>query len=292
MTSTIEPVTHTVQTDEASIVYDVRGPLPSADARPPLVMIGQPMCADGFATFAACFPDRTVVTYDVRGLGRSTRRDGRTDHTPADNAADVHAVVAVLGAGPVDLFGSSGGAVTALELVRACPGDLRVAVAHEPPLLGVLPDADNARAAEAAVQRSYHERGFGAGMAAFIEFTSWTGEFTADYLARPAADPAELAMPVDDDGSRGDPLLSGVSNAVTAYEPDLEALRSTARVVVAHGEESAQTLTGRAARALAGLLGQDSTVFPSHHAGFMGNEYGHGGQPEAFAARLRDVLGD
>jgi hypothetical protein len=74
--------THMLETDGADIAYDVRGPLPTADGRPPLFMIGQPMDASGFATLASHFPDRTVVTYDPRGLGRSVRKDGRVDHAP------------------------------------------------------------------------------------------------------------------------------------------------------------------------------------------------------------------
>jgi hypothetical protein len=35
-----------------------------------------------------------------------------------------------------------------------------------------------------------------------------------------------------------------------------------------------------------------ATVFPSHHGGFLGGEFGYPGQPEAFARRLRDVLDD
>ncbi|NEE61026.1 alpha/beta hydrolase, partial [Streptomyces sp. SID8455] len=84
--------THTLETPGADLVHDVRGPLPAADGRPPLLMIGQPMDAGGFAALAARFPDRTVVTYDPRGLGRSARKDGRTDHTPETQADDVHAV--------------------------------------------------------------------------------------------------------------------------------------------------------------------------------------------------------
>ena len=42
--------------------------------------------------------------------------------------------------------------------------------------------------------------------------------------------------------------------------------------------------------ATAELLGQQATVFPSHHGGFMGDEFGYPGQPEAFAHRLREVL--
>src|ERR671910_3376244 len=109
--------THILETDGADIAYDVRGPLPTADGRPPLLMIAQPMDASGFGALAAHFPDRTVVTYDPRGLGRSTRTDGRTDNTPTVQAEDVHAVIEALRAGPVELFASSGGAVTALALV-------------------------------------------------------------------------------------------------------------------------------------------------------------------------------
>ncbi len=126
----------------ATIAYDVRGPLPTADGRPPLVMIAQPMDASGFETLASFFGDRTVVTYDPRGLGRSVRSDGRTDNDPEQQAEDVHGLLGVLDSGPVDLFASSGGAVTALALVAAHPQDVRILVAHEPPLLRLLPDAD------------------------------------------------------------------------------------------------------------------------------------------------------
>ena len=71
--------THVLETPEADISYDLHGPLPTADGRPPLFMVGQPMDASGFGALAAHFPDRTVVTYDPRGLGRSVRKDGRVD---------------------------------------------------------------------------------------------------------------------------------------------------------------------------------------------------------------------
>jgi pimeloyl-ACP methyl ester carboxylesterase len=106
--TTIE--THILEMAEADIAYDVRGPLPTADGCPPLFMVGQPMTAEGFDALASHFPDRTVVTYDPRGLGRSTRRDGRVDHSPAIQAGDLHAVIEALGTGPVNMFASSGGA--------------------------------------------------------------------------------------------------------------------------------------------------------------------------------------
>jgi pimeloyl-ACP methyl ester carboxylesterase len=85
--------THKLETAGAEIAYDVRGPLPTADGRPPLFMIGQPMDASGFDTLASYFADRTVVTYDPRGLGRSVRKDGRVDNAPTVQADDVHAII-------------------------------------------------------------------------------------------------------------------------------------------------------------------------------------------------------
>jgi hypothetical protein len=60
--------------------------------------------------------------------------------------------------------------------------------------------------------------------------------------------------------------------------------------VIAVGEESLDTFTGRTSVATAKLLGQRATVFPSHHGGFLGGESGYAGQPEAFARKLREVL--
>lgn len=282
-----------LETAEVDIAYDVRGPLPTADGRAPLFMIGQPMAAGGFATLASYFPDRTVVTYDPRGLGRSTRKDGRVDHVPTVQAADVHAVIEALGVGPVEMFASSGGAVTALALVAAYPNDVSTLVAHEPPLIPVLPDAPAAERARAGFSDAYEAKGSGAGMAAFIAMTSWQGEFTDDYFAQPAPDPAQFGMPNEDDGSRDDPLLSDRSWAVSSYRPEVDALAAApTRIVIAVGEESLGTFTGRTSMATAELLGQEATVFPSHHGGFVGGESGYAGQPEAFARRLREVLDD
>jgi pimeloyl-ACP methyl ester carboxylesterase len=285
--------TQMLETAGADIAYDVHGPLPTAGGRPPLFMIGQPMDASGFATLASHFPDRTVVTYDPRGLGRSTRRDGRVDHSPTVQAQDVHAVIEALGAGPVEMFASSGGAVTALALVAAHPDDVVTLVAHEPPLIPVLPDAEAAERARAGYHEAYEAKGSGAGMAAFIAMTSWRGEFTNAYFAQPPADPAAFGMPTEDDGSRDDPLLSDRSWAVSSYRPEVDALAAAStRIVIAVGEESEGTFTGRAAVATAELLGQQATVFPSHHGGFLGGEFGYAGQPEAFARKLREVIDD
>jgi pimeloyl-ACP methyl ester carboxylesterase len=283
--------THTLALPHVDLVYDVRGPLPTADGRPVLVLIGQPMDASGFATLAGYLTDRTVITYDPRGLGRSERKDGRTDLTPQMHAADLHALVTELGLGPVEVFGSSGGAVTGMEWVRTHPEDVTTLVAHEPPVSPVLPDADGADRARAGFNAAYEAKGWGAGMAQFIAMTSWEGEFTDAYFAQPPADPAQFGMPTEDDGSREDPLLSQLSWAVSDYDPDIAALQAAStRVVVAKGEETGDTYTGRTAVELARKLGQEVTVFPSHHGGFAGGEFGYPGKPEEFAATLKQVL--
>jgi pimeloyl-ACP methyl ester carboxylesterase len=283
--------THILETAEADIAYDLHGPLPTADGRPPLFMIGQPMTAGGFSALTAQLPDRTVVTYDPRGLGRSTRRDGRVDNSPTVQADDVHAVIEALGADPVEMFASSGGAVTALALVAAYPDDVLTLVAHEPPLIPVLPDSAAAERARAAVRDAYEAAGTGAGMAAFIAMTSWRGEFSDEFFAQPLPDPAAFGMSSEDDGSRDDPLLSDRSWAITDYRPDVGAIvAARTRVVIAVGEESEGTFTGRTSLATAAMLGQRATVFPSHHGGFLGGDSGYAGQPENFARRLRAVL--
>ncbi|WP_063002482.1 alpha/beta fold hydrolase [Nocardia mikamii] len=282
--------TEILSTPEADLTYDVRGPLPTADGRAPLLMVGQPMTADGFATLASYFPDRTVITYDPRGLGRSVRKDGRTDNSPVVQAEDLHALIEHIG-GPVEIFASSGGAVTALALVSAHPGDVTTLIAHEPPILPVLPDAEAARRAQIGVRDVYEAKGFGAGMAAFIAMASWQGEFTDEFFTLPTPDPAQFGMPTEDDGSRDDPLVSDRSWAVSGYRPDVAALTAApTHVLIAVGEETGNVLTGRTAAATAALLGQQPTVFPSHHSGFVGGDAAYAGRPEEFAQRLREVL--
>ncbi len=282
---------HQLATPEAMLAYDVRGPLPPAGGRPPLMMVAAPMDASGFTSLAAHFEDRTVVTYDPRGTGRSVRRDGDAAYTADRNATDIHRVIEALEVGPVEMFASSGGAVSAFSLIATHPEDVTTLVAHEPPMLAMLPDSERAFAAERAVQEAYAERGWGHGMAAFLAMSSWSGEFTDEFAKRPLPDPAEFGLPTEDDGSRDDPLLSGLSNPITAYRVDFDALTAAStRIVIGVGVESRNEITGRTAAAVAQALGTEAVEFPGDHGGFLGGEFGQSGEPEAFAATLRRVL--
>jgi len=282
--------TRTLEVPGATLTYDIRRNAESTEQ--PLFIIGLPMAADGFGTLASHFADRTVMTYDPRGSERSTKSEPTSPATPDDHADDLHRLIEELGAGPVDLFGSSGGAITALALVARHPEDVRTLVAHEPPLASLLPDRENAIAATRAVHDSYQARGFGAGMAHFIAVVSHQGEFPDGFADQPAPDPAMFGMPTEDDGSRTDPLL-GSNNMLTtpSYEPDVEALRAgSTRVVIGAGEGSDRTMAHRGALAMAERLGMEAVTFPGGHDGFLGGEYGQTGEPDRFAAKLRQVL--
>jgi pimeloyl-ACP methyl ester carboxylesterase len=249
------------------------------------------MGAAAFATLGSHFADRTVVTYDPRGSERSQKNDPASQSTPEEHADDLHRLIQALAAGPVDLFATSGGAVNALALVERHPEQVRTLVAHEPPLCQVLPDRDAALAAARDIHATYMRSGFGAGMAKFIALVQHKGPVPADWVDRPAPDPAMFGLPTADDGARNDVLVGQNMITSTHYEPDFDAIRrASTRVVIAAGTESEGELANRGAHAVAERLGTTPVIFPSHHGGFLGGEYGQAGDPDAFAAKLREVL--
>jgi len=288
MTGATELTTRTLAVPGATLAYDVRA---GASDDPPLLLIGSPMGAAGFGTLAGHFSDRTVVTYDPRGVERSLKDDPATTSTPGQHADDLHRIIEAVGGGPVDLFASSGGAVNALALVALHPRDVRTLVAHEPPLAAIVPDREGALAASRAVAAAYQEGGFGSGMARFIGVVGHQGPFTLADAEAPTPDPAAFGLPTEDDGNRTDPLLYQNIISATHFEPDFDALRSAAtRIVIAVGEDSEGQLAFRGGIAAAERLGSQAVRFPSDHGGFLGGEYGQAGDPDAFAALLREVL--
>jgi pimeloyl-ACP methyl ester carboxylesterase len=289
MTTMTQPTTQTLAVPGAVLTYDVR--MAEAASKPVLLLIGSPMGAGGFVTLAGHFADRTVVTYDPRGVERSTKADPTAPSTPDEHADDLHRIIAELDAGPVDLFASSGGAVNALALVAKHPEQVRTLVAHEPPLASILPDRESAMAACRAIHETYERSGFGAGMARFIVAVGHKGPMDADFASQPAPDPAMFGLPAGDDGTRTDPLLGQNIVSCTHYEPDFEALRgASTRIVLAAGVESDGQMASRGAFAVADELGTAPVMFPSGHGGFLGDEYGQPGDPDGFAAKLREVL--
>ncbi|MQA98643.1 MAG: alpha/beta fold hydrolase [Streptosporangiales bacterium] len=284
-----EAKSYTLDVPGAVVTYDVRESEPPGG--PVLMLVGQPMGASGFQALGAYFPDRTVVTYDPRGTSRSRLTEPVSQIEVRQHADDLYRIITELGRGAVDIFGSSGGAVTSLELVARHPEAVRTLVAHEPPSIKVLPDAEALAAVMADLRDTYQRDGFGAGMAKFIAFTSVKGEVPADFASRPAPDPAMFGLPTEDDGTRDDSLLGLNIISIPGHEPDFEALRAApTRIVIGAGRESEGEMAHRGGLGVAARLGQEAVIFPSHHGGFLDESSGYAGEPEAFAATLRQVL--
>jgi pimeloyl-ACP methyl ester carboxylesterase len=284
-----DPTTHTLEVSGAVLRYDVRKA--ESGAEPILLMIAAPMDASGFASLAEHFRDRTVVTYDPRGVSCSERTDDATGSPPEQHADDLHRLISALDGGPVDIFASSGGAVNGLALVARHPEQVRTLVAHEPPSAQMLPDREQALAAVVDIHQTYERSGIGPAMAKFITLTSHRGPIPADFADRPAPNPADFGLPTEDDGSRDDPMVGQHIVLVTHFRPDFEALRAAStRIVIGAGAESEGEMANRAAVAVAERLGTAVVTFPSHHGGFLGDEFGWKGDPDAFAATLRQIL--
>lgn len=273
-----QPIVRNLAVPGATLQYEVRG------TGPVLAVIGSPMTASEFAAVAdALAVDHTVVTYDPRGLGASPIDDPAQDSTPELRADDVAAILEDLGAGPADVFGSSGGAVTGLALAAKYPGWVRTLVAHEPPLLELLPASEAAkqRAATSDIIATFHSDGPGAAMAKFMATAGFDEpDDGAPVPQGPPPAPDEMAKQLAD--------LSRFFNhellCTTTYVPDHEALKAS-RIVVGIGADSAHLITHGTSVALCALLGIEPVIFPGDHGGFMS-------APAEFADALRAVLSD
>jgi pimeloyl-ACP methyl ester carboxylesterase len=272
-----EPTTHALDVPGARLYYERRG------TGPLLLMIGSPMDSTGFAGLArAMADDYTTVTYDPRGLGSSSRED-TGDVTPEQQAEDVSCLVSALGGGPVDVFGSSGGAVVGLALVTAHPGQVRTLVAHEPPVIGLLPDAAQVHAEIEDIYACYLADGPAKAMPRFMAHAGLGLAPGREADAPRQAPPPEMVVRMR---AFTDHFLGHLLRPTTDFEPDIEALRaSPSRVVVAAGTTSRGTLPNRTAVALAERLGLPVVDFPGDHTGFVT-------QPAEFGRVLGQVLTD
>ena len=181
-----EPDTHTLDVPGATLTYDVRRPDEASDHRP-LFIFGSPMGASGFEQLVGHLGDRTLITYDPRGMDRSRRTPG-SGLTAETHAEDYHRVIEATGLGPVDAFGSSGGGMCALHWVVAHPGDTHTLVSHEPPLVTLLEDREIAIRVFADIADTYGRAGHGPAMAKFIQLVMRTSPLPGDYLDQPDPD--------------------------------------------------------------------------------------------------------
>jgi pimeloyl-ACP methyl ester carboxylesterase len=271
------------------------------------------MGAAGFGAIADLLAeDRTVVSYDPRGFARSTIDDPGQDAEPDLLADDARRVLEAVGGGPVRVFGSSGGAITALALVSQGTAELETVVAHEPPLALLLPDAAEARAGIEDVYDTYREHGIGAAWQRFSAVTgirigpqpdeeapSEGGPGSRQAGPQPQPEPEPQPQPPQPEPRPPQPEPEPPSAEAVAtserffrhgllptalYEADIPGLlAASARVVVAGGTASRGQFAQRTAVALAERLGAPLVEFPGGHAGFASDA-------EQFVAVLRRVL--
>jgi pimeloyl-ACP methyl ester carboxylesterase len=268
---------HYLDVPGASIYYEVRG------SGPLLALIGAPMSSSGFAALADLMASQyTVLTYDPRGSEHSTVTDRTEITTPDLLAEDVYRVLDSVSDEPAAIVGSSGGAVTGLALVTAQPERVSVLVAHEPPLVTLLSNAEEELAEVQEIYQTYLRAGSEAAMRRFLLSIGVLGEEGArQFAAMPVPEPVPApAVPQTDN----DFFYANQIRATTSYRPDRERLsRASTRIVVGVGAISAGQLAHRCGRALAEHLGLPATEFPGDHGGFAG-------EAPAFADRLREVL--
>jgi pimeloyl-ACP methyl ester carboxylesterase len=256
----------------ARLHHEVRG------SGPLVVLAGAPMDAAAFAPLADLLAvDHTVVTTDPRGIHRSPLDDPDQDSTPELRADDLARLVAHLDAGPATVFGSSGGAVTALALVQSHPEVVRAVVAHEPPFYALLDDREQLAAQTEDLIATYLS---GDVIGAWTKFMDQAGIVLPDgaiaQMFGGERDPQAVA-----DERR---WFAHEMRGTDYWQPDLGALRAAApRIVIGIGEESAGQHCDRTSRALAAALDVEPVVFPGDHIGFVAD-------PERFAPRLRSVL--
>src|SRR5436190_7662435 len=168
----IEPATHTLDVPGARLTYDVHQPEEPGALRP-LFVFGSPMGASGFEQLVSHFGDRILITYDPRGMNRSTRSPG-SELTAETHAEDYHRVIAAEGLAAVDAFGSSGGGMCALHWIVAHTQDVHTLVSHEPPLVTLLEDREIAIRVFADIVETYQRAGYGPAMAKFIQLVMRT----------------------------------------------------------------------------------------------------------------------
>jgi pimeloyl-ACP methyl ester carboxylesterase len=271
--------THVLQVPGASLYYEVRGSGPTL-----LMMPGGPADAESFHAIAGHLaPHYTVVTYDPRGLSHSKLEAPLEGERIVEIFADdAHRLLAAVTTQKAFVFGSSGGAVFALDLAARHPEQLAAVVAHEPPAPALLPDTARRRAEMVDIVETYRAAGLGPTMQKFMAHTGIRGGPPPAPQGEPTPEMHEAMANMQ--RSMDFWFGSGYFGAVAAYEPDFETLKSgKVRIVSAIGEESTGELANQGGLGLAERMGGNAVVFPGAHGG-------HGTHPAEFAVKLREVL--
>jgi pimeloyl-ACP methyl ester carboxylesterase len=273
--------THCLETPEVNLHYTVCGMGPIL-----LILQGGAGNADGSEALANELADRfTVVTYDRRGLSRSTLKQFDA-YEIATHAADAARLIAALSPAPVFVFGSSIGALIGLELAAHHAACVRLLIAHEPPMYRLLEgdEREEALRSHIELQEVFRREGVSAAMKIMLARSG------VDFNDREADVPAPVGAPAPDPQAAAQRLadlqhfLAWDVPAVTRYQPDVAALTAARRKIIpAIGAGSPSTRPYRCTVVLAERLGVASAEFPGGHTGYVL-------RPRGFAARLAQLF--
>ncbi|WP_327135153.1 alpha/beta hydrolase [Streptomyces sp. NBC_01343] len=260
---TTAPTIGSLRVNGATLHYEVRG-------RGPLLLLipggtGGAASFDGIADdlAAAC----TVATYDPRGMSRSALDDPEAEQHVAEHADDAFRLLELLSPGePARVFGSSSGAIAALHLLTARPERVELLVAHEPPVVEVLPDALEHRVLIERVQATLRTEGLMPAMAVFASGLKKGGD-----AVEPRAEiklPPQAAARVERTMANLPYFVGRIVPSFMSYAPDVQRLAALSdRLVLACGQDSRGELPYRPAALLADQLGKEILHFPGGHTG-------------------------
>ncbi|MFF9349184.1 alpha/beta fold hydrolase [Streptomyces sp. NPDC014734] len=271
----------------ATLYYEVRGEGPLL-----LMMPGGSADAGIHDRLAARLADRwTVAAFDPRGYSRSVLDDGPAEQRVEVQSEDAHRLIELLAPDgrPADVFGTSSSAVVALDLLARHPDRLNRVIAHEPPVVELLPDPEVGRTLFASVRASFRENGAEAALATMAQglVGSPTEGSGGGGRERTAVIPTPREIETFGRMRANMPVfLEHVLCSFSGYVPDLEALgRNAKKLTVAVGREQRGLLTAIPGVRLAERTGSGLVEFPGGHIGSVE-------EPDAFADRLREVLLD
>ncbi|MEH0546117.1 alpha/beta hydrolase [Streptomyces sp. B21-105] len=267
-----DPTIGSLRVNGADLHYEVRGQGPLL-----LLIPGGTGGAASFDGIADCLAaEYTVATYDPRGMSRSTLDDPDAEQRVAEHADDAFRMLELLSSDePARVFGASSGAIVAVHLLTARPERVARVVAHEPPLVEVLPDASEHRALIARVKETFRTQGLMPAMAAFAAGLKKDGAATA-----PEAEielPPQAAARAEQTMANLPYFVGRIVPAFMSYAPDIQRLKALSdRLVLACGEDSRGELPYRPAAFLAEHLGTELHHFPGGHTGLTTHpaEYG------------------
>ncbi len=262
--------TGSVRAEGARIVYDYEG------SGPLLLMIpGGGGEGHRYAVVSGLLTNEyTVLRYDRRGFACSSV-DPAQDWDISQQARDAAAVIHAFGERAY-VFGNGSGANVGMELTASNPSAVTALIAHEPPVMSLLPDADVWLAFVEDVHATFQADGTGPAMRKFTASLTGLGQL---FASPPAC--GEGASMRDFEVFIGKEYYPA-----STYLPDLDRLTASGRpIVAAAGHDSADGYCARTARVFAGRLGCEYAEFPGHHLAFLT-------EPAAFAAALRGIPSD